>query len=286
MKLLVTGATGQLGTLVVQHLLTKVPADQIAVSVRDPQKAAHLKEAGVDVRKGDFNEPDTLESAFQGIDRLLIISTADGDRVKQHTAAIHAAKAANVTLIAYTSVVNARESKLVLADDHAKTEAAILASGISHVFLRNNWYLENEKDTILASVSGAPFLTPIGEGKVGWATRNDYAEAAANVLTLPQHDQEIYELSGPLRTHTELAQMVSQVSGQEIKVESMNVQTFGEFLASTGVPQEAIPFIKAIQSGISDGALAVESNDFERLLGRSLTPIEEGIRDFISPNAL
>ncbi|OLP66303.1 Quinone oxidoreductase 2 [Bacillus pumilus] len=282
MKLLVTGATGQLGALVVQHLLKKVSVDQIAVSVRDPQKALHLKEAGVDVRKGDFTEPDNLASAFQGIDRLLIISTADGDRVQQHTAAIQAAKAANVAFIAYTSVVNARESQLVLAHDHAKTEEVILTSGIPYVFLRNNWYVENEKDTILASVSGAPFLSPIGEGKVGWATRNDYAEAAANALITPLHQQEIYELSGPLRTHTELAQIVSEVNDQEIKVEQVSVESYGELLASSGVPKEVVPFVKEIQSGIRDGALAVESNDFERLLGRSLTPIQEGIRELIS----
>lgn len=282
MKLLVTGATGQLGSLVIKHLLTKVPAEQIAVSVRNPQKAAHLKDAGVDVRHGDFTQPETLTSAFEGIDRLLIISTADGDRVEQHKAAIEAAKAANVRFIAYTSVVNARESQLVLAHDHAKTEEAIVASGIPHVFLRNNWYVENEKDTILASVSGAPFLSPIGEGKVGWATRNDYAEAAANALTLAVHDQEIYELSGPLRTHSELAQIVSKVSGKDIKVEKIDVDTFGEFLASNGVPKEAVPFVKAIQSGIRDGALAVESQDFETLLGRPLTPIEERIRELIS----
>ncbi|WP_353855644.1 SDR family oxidoreductase [Bacillus sp. Bos-x628] len=281
MKLLVTGATGQLGSLVVKHLLTKVPAEQIAVSVRDPQKAAHLKKAGVNVRKGDFTQPETLESAFQGIDRLLLISTADGDRVKQHTAAVNAAKAANVKFIAYTSVVNARESKLVLAHDHAKTEEAILASGIPHVFLRNNWYLENEADTIQASLNGAPFLSPIGDGRVGWATRNDYAEAAANALTLSQHQKEIYELSGPLRTHTELAHIVSQVSGQKIKVEQVDVETFGEFLASSGVPKEAVPFIKEIQNGIRGGALAIESHDFEELLGRSLTPVEEGIRQMI-----
>ncbi|TKI24237.1 SDR family oxidoreductase [Bacillus pumilus] len=282
MKLLVTGATGQLGSLVVQHLLKKVPAEQIAVSVRDPQKAAHLKEAGVDIRRGDFTQPDTLKAAFQGIDRLLIISTADGDRVQQHTAAIQAAKAASVSFIAYTSVVNARESQLVLAHDHAKTEEAIVASGISHVFLRNNWYVENEKDTILAAVSGAPFLSPIGDGRVGWATRNDYAEAAANALTLSKHDKEIYELSGPLRTHTELAHIVSEVSGKEIKVEQIDVDTFGEFLASNGVPKEAVPFVKAIQSGIRDGALAVESHDFETFLGRPLTPIDEKIREMIT----
>ncbi|MBQ4817444.1 SDR family oxidoreductase [Bacillus pumilus] len=282
MKLLVTGATGQLGSLVVQHLLKKVPAEQIAVSVRDPQKAAHLKETGVDVRHGDFTQPDTLKAAFQGIDRLLIISTADGDRVEQHKAAIQAAKAAGVSFIAYTSVVNARESQLVLAYDHAKTEEAIVASGIPHVFLRNNWYVENEKDTILAAVSGAPFLSPIGDGKVGWATRNDYAEAAANALTLSEHDKETYELSGPLLTHTELARIVSEVSGKEIKVEQIDVDTFGEFLASNGVPKEAVPFVKAIQSGIRDGALAVESHDFETLLGRPLTPIKEKIREMIS----
>ncbi|MGF0003842.1 SDR family oxidoreductase [Bacillus altitudinis] len=282
MKLLVTGATGQLGSLVVKHLLAKVPAEQIAVSVRNPQKAVHLKEAGVDVRKGDFTQPDTLQSAFQGIDRLLIISSGDGERVKQHVNAIEAAKAANVSFIAYTSVANAKESQLNLANDHVRTEEAIMASGISHVFLRNNWYVENEKDTILASVNGAPFISPIGEGKVGWATRDDYAEAAANALTMPAHDQEIYELSGPLRTHTELAQMVSKVSGKEIEVEHMDIDAFGEFLASNGVPKEVVPFFKAMQSGIRDGALTVESNDFEKLLGRSLTPLEDRIREMIS----
>lgn len=282
MKLLVTGATGQLGSLVVKHLLAKVPAEQIAVSVRDPQKAVHLKEAGVDVRKGDFTQPDTLQSAFQGIDRLLIISSGDGERVKQHLNAIEAAKAANVSFIAYTSVANAKESQLNLANDHVRTEEAILASGIPHVFLRNNWYVENEKDTILASVNGAPFISPIGEGKVGWATRDDYAEAAANALIQPAHDQEIYELSGPIRTHTELAQIVSKVSGKEIKVEHMDIDAFGEFLASNGVPKEVVPFFKAMQSGIRDGALTVESNDFEKLLGRSLTPIEDRIREMIS----
>ncbi|MGE6632184.1 SDR family oxidoreductase [Bacillus sp. NPDC077027] len=282
MKLLVTGATGQLGSLVVEHLLKKVPVENIVVSVRDPKKAEHLKEAGIEVRQGDFHHPESLVSTFKGIDRLLIISTADGDRVKQHTAAVNAAKEANVQLIAYTSVVNATKSQLVLAQDHAKTEEVILASGIPYSFLRNNWYLENEADIIQASLNAAPFLTPIGDGKVGWATRRDYAEAAANVLAGEGHENTVYELSGPLLTHDELAVIIREVSGKDITVQHVDVETYGDILANNGVPQEAVPFVKAIQSGIREGALAVESSDFEKILEHQLTPLQEGIRRIIS----
>ncbi|UUZ91023.1 NAD(P)H-binding protein [Paenibacillus sp. P25] len=185
MTILVTGATGKLGTKVVETLLKTVPASQIAVSVRSPEKAEGLRPRGVDVRQGDFDHPETLDKAFAGIDRSLIIS-ADGDnetRIRQHTNAVEAAARAQVKFIAYTSAANAAESKLFLAPPHQAAEQAILQTGIPYAFLRNNWYLENEAASIQGVLAGAPWVTSAGSGKVGWALQQEYAEAAVAVLT-------------------------------------------------------------------------------------------------------
>lgn len=184
MKLLVTGATGKLGRKVVETLLQTVPASQLAVSVRNPDKAEDLRARGIDVRHGDFDVPETLDKAFAGIDRLLIIS-ADGDnetRIRQHTNAVEAAARAKVGFIAYTSLGNAAESKLFLAPPHQAAEQAILKTGIPYSFLRNNWYLENEIPSIQGVLAGAPWVTSAESGKVGWALQQEYAEAAAAVL--------------------------------------------------------------------------------------------------------
>ena len=194
MKLLVTAATGNLGTLVVEHLLKTVPADQVAVSVRDVQKAAHWSARGVDVRSGNYLDYESMEAALKGVDRLLLISSGDiHNRVEQHVNVIKAAKAAGVQFIAYTSAPNAAESKLAIAGDHRETERAIRESGIPYAFLRNNWYLENEMGTFQAVLNGAPWAVASGEGKVGWAPRRDYAEAAANVLAGTGHENKVYE---------------------------------------------------------------------------------------------
>ncbi|MFL0584998.1 NAD(P)H-binding protein, partial [Solibacillus silvestris] len=198
MKLLVTGATGKFGTKVVETLLKTVPANQLAVSVRNPEKAEQLRTRGIEVRQGDFDHPETLDTAFAGIDRLLIIST-DGDnetRIRQHANAVAAAERAGVNFIAYTSVTNAQESKNLFAPTHKATEQAILKTGISYSFLRNNWYLENEIPSIQGVLAGAPWVTSAGNGKVGWAIQQDYAEAAATVLSGKGHENTIYELSG------------------------------------------------------------------------------------------
>ena len=205
MKMLVTGATGKFGTKVVETLLKTVPASQLAVSVRKPEKAEGLRARGVEVRQGDFDHPETLDSAFAGIDRLLIIS-ADGDnetRIRQHSDAVAAAERAGVKFIAYTSLVNATESKNLFAPTHQATEEAILKTGIPYSFLRNNWYLENEIPSIQGVLAGAPWVTSAGEGRVGWALQQDYAEAAATVLSGNGHENTIYELSGKSVTQEE-----------------------------------------------------------------------------------
>lgn len=279
MKMLVTGATGKLGTKVVDTLLETVPANQLAVSVRNPEKAEGLRVQGVDVRQGDFDRPETLDAAFKGIDRLLLIS-ADGDnetRIRQHTNAVAAAERAGVKFIAYTSIVNAQESKNFLAPTHQATEEAILKTGISYSFLRNNWYLENEISSIQGVLAGAPWVTSAGNGKVGWALQQDYAEAAATVLSGNGHENTIYELSGKLLSQDELASALSSVLRKEVSVQLVDDATYADIMKGAGVPDFLIPMLVDIQKGIREGTLEIESNDFEKLLGRPATPINEGL---------
>lgn len=283
MKILVTGATGKLGSLVVDALLETVSAQDVAVSVRDPEKADSLRVRGVDVRRGDFDDPDTLDKAFAGIDRLLIIST-DGDtetRIRQHAAAVAAAQRANVGFIAYTSIANASESPIFLAQVHRATEERIRNTGIPYSFLRNNWYLENETGSIQGVLAGAPWVTAAGAGKVGWATRRDYAQAAAKVLAGEGHENTVYELSGPLTTQEQLVGALSDILGREIPVQQLDDTTYASVMSSVGVPEPVVPILVDIQSSIRAGALEVDSQDFQKLLGRPTTPLEEALRRIV-----
>ncbi|MBM7604874.1 NAD(P)H dehydrogenase (quinone) [Metabacillus crassostreae] len=283
MKMLVTGATGKLGSKIVEALLKTVPVSQLAVSVRDPKKAEALHERGVEVRHGDFDSPETLDAAFKDIDRLLIIS-ADGDnetRIKQHGNAVAAAERAGVKFIAYTSIANAMESKNVLAPTHKATEEAILKTGIAYSFLRNNWYLENESSSIQGVLAGAPWVTAAGNGKVGWALQQDYAEAAAAVLSGKGHENTIYELSGKNLTQEELVSILGNVVGKEVALQQVDDTTYATIMKEAGVPEFLIPFLVNIQEDIREGTLEVESNDFGKLLGRPATPISEGIAQIV-----
>ncbi|MGE7203061.1 SDR family oxidoreductase [Bacillus haynesii] len=283
MKMLVTGATGKLGSKIVEKLLETVPADQLAVSVRNPEKAEALRARGVDVRKGDFDRPETLESAFRGIDRLLIIS-ADGDnetRIRQHGNAVAAAERAGVRFIAYTSIANARESKNFLAPTHKATEEAILKTGIPYSFLRNNWYLENEMSSIQGVLAGAPWVTSAENGKVGWALQQDYADAAAAVLSGEGHENTVYELSGELLTQEEIASALGEVLGKEVPVQHVDDAAYRDIMKNAGVPDFLIPMVVEIQKGIREGTLEVESDDFEKVLGRPVTPIKEGLAQIV-----
>ncbi len=284
MKLLVTGATGKLGTKVVEALLKFVPSNQLAVSVRNPEKAEGLRTRGVEVRQGDFNLPETLDTAFAGIDRLLLIS-ADGDnetRIRQHTNAVEAAQRAQVKFIAYTSLGNAKESGLFLAPPHRATEEAILKTGIPYAFLRNNWYLENETAGIQGVLAGAPWVTSAGSGKVGWALQQDYAEAAATVLAGTGHENKIYELSGKLLTQEELVSALSTVLGKEVAMQQVDDEAYAGIMKNAGVPDFLIPFLVAIQQGIREGTLEIGGNDFEKLLGRPATPVHEGLSQIVN----
>jgi NAD(P)H dehydrogenase (quinone) len=288
MKILVTGATGKLGSKVVETLLKTVPADQLAVSVRNPEKAEGLKARGVEVRQGDFDTPETLDAAFSGIDRLLIVSSSEvrlgGDevRMRQHANAVAAAERANVKFIAFTSAPNAEKSNFFLAPVYKATEEAIVKTGIPYSLLRNNWYLENEIGSIQAAMAGAPWITATGDGKVGWALRQDLAEATANVLTGNGHENTIYELSGKLMTHKELVSILETVLGKEIPFQQVDDDTYAEIMKGAGVPEAFLPMLSNTQKGIREGGLEVESNDLEKLLGRSVIPMREALNQIVN----
>lgn len=284
MKILVTGATGQLGSKVVEHLLKEIPAEQLAVSVRNADKAKHLSDLGVDVRQADFDQPETLKNAFAGIGRLLLIST-DGDtetRIRQHSNAVTAAKDAKVGLIAYTSVSKADTSGLVLAEVHKATEEKILESGLPYIFLRNNWYLENELDSIKGALAGQPIVVATGDAKVGWILRDDLAKAAAAAMLGKGEDNHIYELSNKPETIDTFAATLAKIIGKDVEVKKLSDETYGEMLAQAGLPQEVIPFVVSIQNGIRHNNLNVESNDFETLTGQKPVSLEEGLRQIVA----
>ncbi|MEI7024188.1 SDR family oxidoreductase [Paenibacillus sp. y28] len=282
MKILVTGATGKLGSLVVDELLKIVPSDTIAVSVRDPQKAVHLQDKGIDVRYGNFNDYDSLVTAFTGIDRLFIISSDDVQkRTAQHLTAVRAAQAANVTFIAYTSAPKATYTTVEPFQDHRMTEEAIATSGLAYSILRNNWYLENEVNTFQAVLNGMPWIIASSQGKAGWASRRDYAEAAARVLTGPGHENSVYELSGEPLTQKELADIFAEVTQQEVQLQYFQPEEYGQMLAQSGIPDAFVPILVHMQVEIGRGALEMESSDLQRLLGRPATPLKDALSEII-----
>lgn len=217
--IVVTGATGQLGRLVIAALLRTQPADSLVAAVRNPAKAADLAALGVQVRQADYARPETLGPAFAGADKLLLISSSEvGQRAKQHQAVIDAAKAAGVQLIAYTSLLHADVSPLGLAVEHKQTEAALAASGLPHVLLRNGWYSENYAMGLPGALARGTLYGAAGEGRITSASREDYAQAAAAVLTAsaPQAGK-VYELAGDASyTLSELAAETARQAGKPL----------------------------------------------------------------------
>ncbi len=281
MNVLVTGATGHFGSLLVEHLLKKLQPSQMAVSVRNVEKANYLAQKGVEVRYGDFDYPDTLVNAFSNIDRLFIVST-DLDtetRIRQHKAAVDAAKKAGVKHIFYTSIANANENTISLAEVHRQTEAAIIETGIPFTFLRNNWYLENELSTFQAVASGAPWVTSAKNGKVGWTLKREYAEAAASALAGEGHENKVYELSSEPKTQEELVMALSKVIGKDISLMHVSDDVYIGGLKDAGLPDYVVNLLSDIQKGIREDSLNVVSFDLENLLGRPPLSLDEAVAE-------
>jgi NAD(P)H dehydrogenase (quinone) len=272
MKIAVTGATGQLGRLVVEHLKTKGSAIEIVALVRNPEKAADL---AVEVRAFDYEQPDA--QALQGIDKLLLISGNElGQRARQHANVIEAAKKAGLKSIVYTSLLKADRSTLSLAPEHAATEAAIKASGLTYTILRNGWYTENYTGSAKGAVGAGAFIGSAGEGKISSAARADYAEAAAVVLVSDAYAGQTLELSGDSAfTLAELAAELSKLAGKTLPYQNLPEAEYAKILAGFGVPEVFAQAIASWDVSASKGDLYDEGKTLSTLIGRPTTPLSK-----------
>lgn len=278
--IVVTGASGQLGRLVIEALLKKLPAGEIVAAVRHPEKVADLAARGVQVRQADYDQPASLASAFKGADKLLLISASEvGRRVPQHRAVIEAAKAAGVGLLAYTSILHADTSPLPLAAEHQETESLIRASGLPAVILRNGWYSENYLAGIPAALQYGVVLGSAGEGRIASAARADYAEAAATVLMLDNQAGRIYELAGDQAyTLGELAREISQQSGKAVDYQNLPESEFKAALLGAGLPEGLATLLAESDIGASKGGLFDDGRQLSRLIGRPTTTLAAQIK--------
>ncbi|MEV0096562.1 SDR family oxidoreductase [Streptomyces sp. NPDC050738] len=279
MSIVVTGATGSLGRLVIDELLAKVPADQVAAVVRNKDKAADLAARGVELRIADYDAPETLEGVFRSGDRVLLISANEvGRRVPQHTAVIDAAKAAGVAQLAYTGILGGPDADIELAAEHKVTEQLILDSGLPHTFLRNGWYTENYTANLAPVLAHGAVVANAGEGRVASASRADYAAAAAAVLVSDGHLGTAYELSGDTAwSLAEYAAEVAKATGKEIAYNNVPASVHQEILIGAGLPEGFAAILVDVDKGIERGLLAGTSGDLARLIGRPTTPISETI---------
>ncbi|ARA78434.1 SDR family oxidoreductase [Pectobacterium brasiliense] len=276
----ITGASGQLGRLVIAQLLEKVPASGIVALVRDVNKVADLSAKGVQVKAADYNQKEALASALQGVDKVLLISSSEvGQRAVQHRNVIDAAVKAGVKLVAYTSLLHADKSPLALAEEHRQTETLLKDSGLPHVLLRNGWYTENYAASIPAALEHGVFIGSAGEGKITSATREDFAAAAVAVLTQEGQAGKVYELAGDEPyTLAELAAEVSKQSGKNIGYQNLSEAEFAAALVSAGLPEGFAQIIADSDTGASKGGLFDGGKQLSRLIGRPTTPLSAVVK--------
>ncbi|MGP3999124.1 SDR family oxidoreductase [Streptomyces sp. 8N706] len=279
MSIVVTGATGQLGRLVIDELLAKIPADLVAAVVRSAEKAADLASRGVELRIADYNDPRTLKGAFHAGDKVLLISSSEvGVRVPQHTAVVEAAKEAGAALLAYTGILGGPATTMLLAREHNATEQVIRDSGLPYTLLRNGWYNENYTANLGAVLAHGAVVGSAGDGRVASASRGDFAAAAAAVLTGDGHENTVYELSGDTTwSLTEYAAEVARQSGKDIAYTELPVEKYREVLANAGFPATIAEALSDADTGIARGELAATPGDLSRLIGRPTTPIADSV---------
>ncbi|URW78704.1 SDR family oxidoreductase [Xiashengella succiniciproducens] len=280
MKIGITGATGQLGRLVVDYAKKSTSPSNIVALVRDPEKA---KDLGVEVRAFDYNKPEALEAQLKGIDRLLLISGSEiGKRVQQHENVIKAAKATGIKLLAYTSLLHTDSSPIFLASEHLPTEKILRASGITYAILRNGWYTENYTQSISQNITAGAVFGCAGQGKISAAARKDYAEAAAVVLTGEGHEFKIYELAGDESfTLSDLAAEISKQTGKKIVYNNLSEAELVEVLKNAGLPEQMAGAFASIDTHIANGALYDNSHQLSQLIGRKTTPLSAVVKEAI-----
>jgi NAD(P)H dehydrogenase (quinone) len=279
----ITGATGQLGQLVIENLLKTVPADQLVAIARNPAKAQALSDRGIVVRQGDYNDEATLTTALQGVDKLLLISGSEvGKRAEQHGNVIRAAKAAGVKFIAYTSLLHADKSPLGLHVEHVATEKMLAESGIPYALLRNGWYTENYLASAPPAIEHGIFIGAAGEGKIAAAPRADYAAAAANVISTDGHIGKVYELAGDSAwTLSELTAELSKQSGKPVSYQNLSEADFAAALKGVGLPAGLADMLADSDIGASKGGLFDDSHTLSKLIQRPTTPLYESVKSIL-----
>ncbi len=276
----ITGASGQLGRLVVKELLKSIPADTIVAAVRTPAKVEDLAALGAQVRQADYDQPATLDTAFAGVSKLLLISSSEvGQRTPQHTAVIDAARKAGVGFVAYTSILHADTTPLPLGLEHKQTEAILASSGIPHALLRNGWYTENYTAGIPAALQYGVVLGSAGDGRIASAARSDYAAAAAAVMLADNQAGKIYELAGDEPyTLTEFAAEIARQAGKDIVYKNMPEAEYIQALLGAGLPQGLAVLLAESDTGASKDGLFDDSHTLSTLIGRPTTPLAATIR--------
>jgi NAD(P)H dehydrogenase (quinone) len=277
-KIAITGATGHLGRLIISKLKEKSPDAQLVGLVRSKQKAADL---GVEAREADYDKPETLGPALEGVNTLLLISGSEvGKRAVQHNNVIDAAKKAGVSWIVYTSLLHADKSSLSLAEEHKATEAALKDSGIAYTLLRNGWYTENYTGSIGGALAGGAFIGSAGDGKISSASRADYADAAVTVLTSQGQQGKVYELAGDKAyTLHDLAAEISRQTGKEIPYKNLPEEDYAAALASFGLPQGLAQAIASWDVSASKGDLFDDSHQLSTLIRHPTTPMANTVAE-------
>ncbi|NGN68946.1 SDR family oxidoreductase [Streptomyces sp. A7024] len=279
MSIVITGATGQLGRLVVNELLATTPSADLAAVVRDPAKAADLAARGVEIRTADYDDPASLKTAFRAGDRVLLISGSEvGKRIPQHTAAIDAAKEAGVGFLAYTSILGGPAATFSLAEEHLATEKLVTGSGLPYSLLRNGWYHENYTGNLGQVLAAGAVFSAAGDGRIASAPRADFAAAAAAVLTGEGHENTTYELSGDTAwSLDEYAAEVSRQTGKDIAHTRLSPADYEAALLQAGLPAPFAATLADVDTGIARGELAATPGDLARLIGRPTGTIADAI---------
>ena len=279
MKIAITGATGRLGKLIIEALLKEIDASDIIALVRDENKAKDLENKGIELRPFDYDLPETLVPALKGVDKLLLISANEvGRRTPQHKAVVDAAIEAQVPYIAYTSLLRANTNLLALAKEHRETESLIQQSGLQYTLLRNNWYNENYISNIQQVADHGVLYGSALDSKISSASRQDYAEAAAKVLTSEGHEGKIYELAGSNSfTLYDLAAYVTQASAKSVVYQNISPEDYLAALVSLGLPDGLAQVIVDADVQALNGTLYSDSKDLENILGRKTTSIKDQI---------
>lgn len=278
--ILVTGAAGQLGRLVIENLLERIPASQIVAAVRHPEKATDLQDRGVVVRQADYDRPEHWPSALEGVEKVLLISAPDiGQRLSQHKVAVDAVKnSGSVKLLAYTSMLRADTCRIAFASEDRETERLVRETGVTYVFLRHGWYTENYTAYAASAAQEAALYGCAKDGRISAATRADYAAAAATVLTSTEKLRPVYELAGDTSfTLQEVAAEIAAQSARPVAYIDMSEQGYRAHLLSYGLPENVATTLAMADTGAANGEVYSEVRDLSSLIGRGTTSLAAAV---------